>query len=131
MRVSLKQYFLEWQIRLLKRILGSIGVVAIATSCSNSNVNQLKQENDSLKMALKEKEQLDSIEMVNGRNDSLEKIKRDSVEKVKIKPTLKEKQKQKTKVIPKVVPTYDPGLPTLDYGVYPVQKVEPTLKQND
>jgi hypothetical protein len=131
MRASLKKYFLEWQIRLLKKILGSIGVVAIITSCSNSNVNQLKQENDSLKIALKEKEQLDSIEMVNGRNDSLEKIKKDSVEKLKSKNTMKEKQKQKTKVIPVVVPTYDPGQPTLDYGVYPVQKVEPTIKQND
>ncbi len=131
MRVSMKKYFLEWQIRLLKRILGSIGVVAIATSCSNSNVNQLKQENDSLKMALKEKEQLDSIEMVNVRNDSLEKIKKDSVDKLKSKNTLKEKQKQKTKEIPVDVPTYDPGLPVLDYGVYPIQTVEPTFKQND
>ncbi len=130
MKQSLKIVFLKWQIRWMKKILGSIGVMAIITSCNNSNSKQLKQENDSLKMALKEKEQLDSIEIVKERTDSLEKTRNDSVE-LKRKPTLKETQKKKTKVIPVHVPTYDPGQPVLDYGVYPTQKVEPIFKQND
>jgi len=125
-----KKLFLEWQIRLLKNILSSIGVVAIATACNNSNNNQLRKENDSLKLIVNEKEQHDSIIAVNARNESMKK-QNDSVEKIKIVPTIKEKQKQKTKVIPVITPTYNPGLPTLDYGVYPTQKVEPTLKQND
>jgi hypothetical protein len=121
--IEFKKKYLEWQIRFLKKILGSISVIAIVSSC-NYTEKHLKQENDSLKNILQKKEQHDSIELLTLKKDSLEKVKSDSIEKNKVT----KKTKHKTKVIPVQPPTYDPGTPVLDYGVYPIQKVEPTLK---
>jgi hypothetical protein len=120
--IKFKKKYLEWQIRLLKKILGSISVVAIVASCSNSE-NNLKQENDSLKNVLKNRAQHDSITLLNYKKDSLEKIKSDSIVKHN-----NIKAKQKTKVIPVQTPKYNPAIPALDYGVYPIERVTPDLK---